>query len=126
MGKKASFKGKKQYGTYKTENRIYKNKLRTLINHCKRNPNDEQAREQLEKLKKSGVTPRKAPRNSGEHAADSYTYQFNPAPGYLHIPKTAGEQLSELLNIPIPKAPRRRKKKPGVSYRKKKRNVRKT
>lgn len=125
MAQQKSWKGKKQYGTYKTENRALKNKIKKLTRHCKNHPNDEAGKENLERIKKHGYTPRSAPREPGSNR-DNPSCKYKGGDivhGYAQ--KTAGEQLSELLGIPMPK-PRRRKfkQKPKVAH-KKSRNVKK-
>ena len=40
MAQKKSYKGKKQYGMYATELRFAKNKLRKLLKHLKKHPDD--------------------------------------------------------------------------------------
>lgn len=62
MGKKASLKGKGSYVTYKAEARFAKNKKRTLTQHLKHQPNDEQASKALGKI--SLTPPRKTPKAS--------------------------------------------------------------
>lgn len=119
MGKKASWKGKKQYASYKTENRVYKNKVKKLERHCKRFPDDEQSKKHLERVKKDGYTGRSKPLVPGSNPTER-TPKYRPIPGYfLHYPKTPGEQLSELLGIPLPKrTPRRSKPKRAVIKKK--------
>lgn len=51
MGKQKSYKGKKQYAVYKTEDRQAKNKRAKLAKHMKAHPNDAQAVE----AKKAGL-----------------------------------------------------------------------
>lgn len=59
MTKKATFKGKKQYGTYKSLSKFTINKKRKLERHLKKHPQDAQAVEA-----KSGITySRKKPIN---------------------------------------------------------------
>jgi len=62
MGKKASFKGKGSYVTYKAQANYAKNKKRTLTQHLKQQPNDEQATKALGKI--SITPPRKTPKAS--------------------------------------------------------------
>ena len=59
MTKKASYKGKKLYATYKATSAFEKNRKAKLRRHLKRYPNDDVAQKALTL---SG-TPRKAPNN---------------------------------------------------------------
>ena len=111
-----SYKGKKQYPAYKSENRVLKNKIKKLERHCKRFPNDEVSKANLERIKKNGYAYKKPPREGGSNKQPRYN---------VHVPvhiETPGEQLSRLLGIPLPKPKRRRKRKPKV-VRKKAKNV---
>lgn len=102
MAKKRSMKGKGSYASYKTENRVYKNKIAKLERHCKKYPNDEEGKKTLTRVKKDGYTGRKRPLVPGSNQTIEKT-KFNPIPGYLHYPRSAGEQLCEALGIkPLP------------------------
>jgi hypothetical protein len=126
MARKSSKKGKGSYAAYKTENRGYKNKVAKLERHCKKFPKDEEGKKSLERLHDpKNYTPRSKPINPGSNKPQVRTYSFNPVPGYLHMPKTAGEQLSELLGIPLRRTTKPRKGKAPITY-KKKRNVKKS
>ena len=63
MGKKASYKGKKQYKVYESEGRFSKNKLRKLRKQVKENPNDTLAQDALNRLGRGAQYTRKAPNN---------------------------------------------------------------
>ena len=109
MAQQKSWKGKKQYGNYKTENRALKNKIKKLTRHCKEFPNDEVGKENLARIKKKGYNPRSKPLIPGSNPTIA---RIRPSIGHLFGPKTAGEQLSELLGIPMPhlrKKPRKTK-----------------
>ena len=121
MAKKSSWKGKKQYPTYKTENRVYKNKIAKLEKHIKAYPEDEKAKEALERIKKSGYSGRQRPHAPGSNPTISLKPLFLPN---RHLyPRTAGEQLAELLGIKLPKPRRKRKTRVKVKRRK---NVKQT
>lgn len=116
---KNSKKGKGTYAVYKADNRAWKNKVRkleTIVRNC---PNDVQAKVRLEKLKKGGPNtykPRQKPLVPGSNKTipkKSY--------GFVLGSETAGEQLSKLLGIPLPKKTYRRNKvKASVTVKKKK------
>ena len=118
MAKQKSYKGKKQYKTYQTENRVFENKVKKLTRHCKEFPEDEVGKENLERIKKKGYKCRKKPNVPGSNQTTP-----KPRPFVAVLPKTAGEQLSELLGIPLPKPAK--KSKPKI-IRKKKKNVQPT
>lgn len=109
------------YKQYRLENRAQKNKIKKLERHCKRFPNDEQGKINLARIKKDGYNPRKKPLVPGSNP----TTARNPMKGFIHHPKpkTAGEQLAELLGRAIPRHYKPRRKKTSVSYKKKRRNV---
>ncbi len=114
MAGKKSWKGKKQYASYKTENRVHYNKIRKLERHCKDHPEDEKGKENLAKLKSgSTYTGRKAPREAGSNRTLRLISVVPPE----HI-DTPAEQLSKLLGIPIPKP--RVKSKPKVTHKRRK------
>ena len=123
MAKKSSNKGKGSYSTYKTENRGWKNKVRRLETIVRNFPNDEKAKEALEKYRKGPSTykHRQKPLVPGSNKT---------IPKKIHTfftgSETAGEQLSRLLGIPMPKQSRKRHKvKTSVTVKKKK-NVQKS
>jgi len=116
MAQKKSWKGKKQYASYKNEGRAHHNKVRKLQRHCKNYPEDEEAIKSLAKLK-DGIlyTGRTHPREPGSNQ----TFRPIPIPKIPKV-KTPAQQLSELLGIPVPKP--RKKFKPKVTH-KQRRNV---
>ena len=117
MAKKSSFKGKKQYPTYKAENRVYKNKIAKLERHIKAYPEDEQAKTALARIQKDGYTGRQRPHVAGSNPTTPGPHLI---PGALNClkAKTAGEQLSELLGISMPKPLKKRKPRVKVKRRK--------
>ena len=120
MAQQKSWKGKKQYGNYKTENRVLKNKIKKLTRHCKEFPDDEVGKENLERIKKKGYTPRSKPLIPGSNPTIEKV-RLSSKISYLFGPKTAGEQLSKLLGIPEPKYRRRAKAgKTPITIKKKK------
>jgi hypothetical protein len=113
----ATSKAKKDtYTQYKNENRALTNKLKKLVRHCKKFPNDEVGKANLERIKKDGYTPRSTPKVPGS----------NPTIAKIRLgavqggPKTAGEQLSKLLGIPEPKFRKRSLKRGAAAVRIKK------
>jgi hypothetical protein len=131
MARQKSSKGKGTYAAYKTNNTVYKNKVKKLQRHCKKYPLDGKAKESLERILKEGYKPRAKPlipkSNQTSPSVETIAKRngvFYAIPGFLHYPKTAGQQLSELLDIELPKARRQQGTyKPKVTHRKKK-NVR--
>lgn len=115
MSRQRSFKGKKQYGSYKTENRVTKNKIKKLEKHCKRFPDDAEAKKNLARIKKDGYKCRAKPLEPGSNKTRKII-RLDP----IKFPDTPGEQLSKLLGIKLPKA--RKRTKPKI-VRKKRRNV---
>ena len=124
MAKQKSSKGKGSYAAYKTENRAYKNKIAKLEKHIRTYPNDEKAKENLERLKSpSNFKIRTRPHNPGTNKPRPQVHTYQVVTG--ESPKTAGEQLSELLGIPEPKYIRRYKKQKAPVTIKKRKNVEK-
>lgn len=115
--KQKSYKGKKQYKIYQTENRVFKNKIKKLEKHCKNYPEDKLARENLERIRKKGYKVKSKPINPGSNK----TIPPVKLPPFKGL-KTAGEQLSELLGIPFNKYKSKISKKPKITQ-KKNRNV---
>ena len=117
--KSSSKKQQENYKTYQLINKVQTNKIRKLERHCKAYPKDKACAARLAELKKKGgYIPRAkplAPRTEPTVA------RIRAREGFLHHPETAGEQLSRLLGIPLPKS-RTRNKKPAISH-KKRRNV---
>jgi len=118
MARQKSKKGKGLYAVYKTDNRAEKNKIKKLTRHCKKFPNDLLCAKRLEEIKEKGYVARSKPLVPGSNPTIPKPKFYNPVPGYLHYPthiKTPGEQLSELLGIPVPKP--RRKFKPKITHK---------
>ena len=115
MAGQSSKKGKGSYAVYKADNRVEKNKIKKLTRHCKKFPNDLICAKRLEEIKEKGYKGRSRPLIGGSNPTTPKTKFYNPIPGFLHYPKTAGEQLSELLGIPVPK--QRRKSKPKITHK---------
>jgi hypothetical protein len=120
MARQKSSKGKGSYAEYKSDNRVFKNKVRKLERHCKSFPNDKLSQENLDKLKEKGYTGRTRPLVPGSNPTEP---SVNTVRGIIQIghvfgPKTAGEQLSELLGIPMPK-PKvyKRNTKPKITHK---------
>lgn len=119
MANKTSSKRQKDlYSEYKVSNRVQINKIRKLERHCKAYPNDVACAARLAELKqKGGYIPRSKPLNPGSNPTTPKV-RARPVQGYLHMPETAGEQLSRLLGIPLPKV--RTKQKPRIRVKKSK------
>lgn len=115
MARQKSWKGKKQYGVYKLESRVYENKVKKLERHCKNFPNDEEGKKNLERVKKEGYKGRQKPLNPGINKGHSYIVL-----GPVEHAETAGQQLSRLLGIPLKYAG---PKRPAKVRHKKRRNV---
>lgn len=107
---------KEHYKTYKLENKSRKNKIKKLERHCKRFPTDETAKKNLERIKKDGYKCRTKPLIPGSNRPVYFTYNFNA--GEIQHPQTAGEQLSNLLGIPLPVIKTTKKKKPKITHKK--------
>jgi len=117
--KKTSSKLQKEhYKRYQLENRVQKNKIKGLVRHCKKFTQDLMASKRLAELKKDGgYKPRSKPISPGSNPPDNYVMD-----SFIDIvfPKTPGEQLSELLGIPL-KTPRPKQKgKTAFRYKKNK------
>lgn len=122
--KKSSSKLQKaHYQQYKLEDRAKRNKIKKLERHCKQHPNDETGKVNLARIKKEGYNPRSKPLVPGSNKPSVITYQFNRSPGDIHLPQTAGEQLSKLLGIPLRRGTPKKKAK---IIRKRKKNVKKS
>jgi len=109
---------KEHYKRYKLENRAEKNKIKKLIKHCKRFPNDKKCAERLAELKsKGGYKPRKKPLIPGSNPTEPKIINM----GYFQeLPETPGEQLSRLLGIPLPKPRTRKSRKTKITHKSKK------
>jgi len=105
MARQKSKKGKGYFLVYKTHNTVYKNKVKKLGRHCKRFPDDEQGKKNLERIIKEGYKGRTRPLIPGSNPTTPKP-KFTGIPGY-YLVKTAGQQLSELLGIPLPKPKRK-------------------
>jgi len=115
MGKlNTSKKAKDNYTLYKNSNKVEKNKIAKLTRHCKEFPNDEVGKENLARIKKDGYKPRSKPLSPGSNPT---TPKIRLQVGHAFGPRTAGEQLSELLGIPIPKQRSQRKSKPTITHK---------
>lgn len=114
---------KVHYQSYKLNNTVLVNKKKKLERHCKAFPNDKKCAERLAELKKTGkYNPRSKPLNPGSNQTIptpklipswAIPHGFNPI-------KTAGEQLSVLLGIPLVRTTRKSKRKTKVTIKKKK------
>lgn len=112
MANKTSSKLQKiHYQTYKIEGRALKNKIKKLERHCKRFPEDEVNKANLEKAKNGEYKPRGRPLSPGSNQTIPKIKFTTTTPRV----KTAGEQLSELLGIPLPKP--RKKFKPVIKHK---------
>jgi len=115
---------KEHYKQYKLIGTRLKNKIKKLQRHINRFPNDKLSAENLEKIKKKGITDKPRPRISGSNRPFpripivAYTE-------YICTRKTPGEQLGELLGITLPKRKTRKYKKTKVTHKPRK-NVEKT
>lgn len=107
------------YAVYKTENRAYNNKIKKLERHAKKHPNDMENLKTLERLSDpSKFKIRTKPLVPGSNK----TIAKRRHNTITHV-KTPGEQLSELLGIPMPKIISRRKKTKAAVTVKKRKNV---
>jgi hypothetical protein len=115
---------------YKLENKRRKNKIRKLENHCKRFPKDEQSAKALEDIKKNGYKDKIVSKGNTPPTVVKIKDSFNRLWLAARIPekkkfsgRTAAEQLSELLDIPMPQP--KKKSKPRITHKKRK-NVQKS
>ena len=114
---------KEGYKKYKTEHREIKNKIEKLERHVKRFPEDKQAENRLEIIKKersAAYKRRCKPQTENPVKPQIKTY-FHPDIGNSI---TAGEQLAKLLGLEYSR-PGKRSKKPTIHF-KTKRNVAKS
>ena len=110
------------YAVYKTENRAYTNKIKKLERHARKHPNDEENLKALTRLSDpKNFKIRTKPLVPGSNKTVAKRRHNTIA----HI-KTPGEQLSELLGIPMPKIISRRKKTKAAVTVKKRKNVKQT
>lgn len=116
MAGKKSMKGKGSYASYKTSGMALKNKIKKLERHCKKFPDDKSGKENLERIKKEGYIGRTRPLAPGSNPTTPKVRLSNET-GHLFGPKTAGQQLSELLGIPIPTQRRKKNFKPKVTHK---------
>ena len=105
---------------YKTGNQRLKNKIAKLERHVRKFPDDEVGKENLARVKSKGISPKRPPINNGINKTVPKP-KSRPLPETA--PRTAGEQLSELLGIPMPKP--RKRRKPRIT-KKKRRYVKST
>jgi hypothetical protein len=113
MANKTSSKLQKvHYQTYKTTNQALTNKIKKLERHCKRFPDDEQGAINLKKAKNGEYKPRSKPLAPGSNPTTPKIKLMQV--GHVFGPKTAGEQLSELLGRPMPIVRTRRRKPKAV------------
>jgi len=116
-GKKRRPANDRAFKKYKLLNQVLKNKIKKLERHCKRFPNDKKCAERLVKIKRDGYKCRAKPLNPGSNPT-------TPKPKFSGVimehAKTAGQQLSELLGIPLLPKHRPRRRKPKVTSKKKK------
>ena len=117
MAQQKSKKGKGLYLQYKSDNRVYKNKIKKLERHCKEFPDDKEAEKNLARIKKDGYKCRERPLVPGSNPTVPKRRVETPRI------ETIPEQLSRLLNIPMPKVQRRRKKGKTPVTIKKRKNV---
>lgn len=123
MGSQVSKKGKGTYLVYKSENRALNNKIKKLERLVKKFPLDKAALNRLDELKNTRVyKPRAKPLIPGSNPTTPKIKQY-VLPKGLILAKTAGEQLSELLGIPLIRTTNKKRRKPKITIRKKK-NVR--
>lgn len=124
MAKQKSMKGKGSYASYKSESRAYTNRVKKFERIVKENPNDEEAAKTLKKLKDGGSAKFKfksRPKVPGSNKTVSKKYR---APTITM--ETAGEQLSRLLGIPLPKVSERKSRTRAAVVVKKRKNVEKS
>jgi hypothetical protein len=122
--KSSSKRQKEHYQAYKLQNRAHKNKVKKLTRHCKKFPNDKESARNLLRIIKDGYKPRSKPLVPGSNPTiPKIKVGANLGETYTG-PKTAGEQLSVLLGIPLPYK-NTRKRKPQITN-KKRRNVKKS
>lgn len=104
---------------YKSNNQRLKNKIRKIERHIKRFPDDDLAKENLARIKKDGISDKMKPRTPG---INSPGITVKPSSMPERAPKTAGEQLAELLGISLRKV---RSVKTKI-FKKRKKNVKPT
>lgn len=100
---------------YKINNQRYKNKIAKMIRHIKKHPNDKTAKENLKRVESNPIKDKIVAKDKNS---------VRPLP--ISIPsfrnsekqKTAGEQLSKLLGIPMLKIRKRSKAKISTKRRK--------
>jgi hypothetical protein len=114
---------KRAHELYKIRNSVEKNKIERLTRHCKKYPKDLQSQVQLALIKDKGYNySRGKPLNPGSNPTNVKPGRHVPYVyfGSLSFPKTAGEQLSILLGIPLPKQSIKRTK-PKITRKPRKR-----
>lgn len=119
MGRAKRDSKKNQHKAYQNDNRALTNKIAKTKKHIKKFPKDEKAAEFLEKLQLGQWKQRTKPLVPGSNKPDLATWLamdfsiHGPAPAV----QTAGEQISKLLGIPLPKG--RVISKPKIIHKKK-------
>lgn len=119
MSTQKSWKGKGTYLVYKSDNRVMKNKIKKLEHLVKEFPHDLAVLNRLDEIKKSRTYKCRAkPLIPGSNPTIPKIKSMATL-GFVHA-KTAGEQLSKLLGIPLILTTRKPKRKAKVTIRKKK------
>lgn len=121
VGIRAGNAYKNGYKLYKLEGRALKNKIKRLTKHIKRFPKDQQAVKSLKVIEKANFTHRSKPRAPNPVRPLKEVYFIH----HPDLPKTAGEQLSELLGIPLRRTNYKKQGKVPFKYKKNK-NVKKS
>jgi len=130
MAKKKSYRGKKQYGLYKTEGRFLKNKTERLKAVLKKQPKNLQVQEALKKIEKSEMEDykRKSSRHNFWKPASKSLAQILTFLGFngdlALIPKPMGDKATnEAYGLAWSKARiKAEQKKPGFFGKLKPRN----
>lgn len=100
------------YKRYKLDNRAETNKIKKLVSHCKKYPEDTMASTALVDLKKKGYTPRAKPKVPGSNKPDTVQNILSfSLVGLPPVVESAREQIARLLGIKLPKARPYRKPK---------------
>ena len=105
---------------YKLLNQVENNKIKKLVRHCKKYPNDKINAMHLDRINKVGYKCRKKPLVPGSNPTTP-KIKIRVMSANYNSSKTAGEQLSKLLGIPLPNLHKKKKKTKVVI--KKKKNV---
>ena len=119
MGRAKRDSKKNQHKAYQNDNRALTNKIAKTKKHIKKFPKDEKAAEFLERLERGQWKQRTKPLVPGSNKPAIVTWSAldfsiqGPAPAV----QTAGEQISALLGIDLPKT--RAISKPKITHKKK-------